>query len=87
MSDVRVTGPRRRLGQHLRNVQGGECIKVWHRKTPIARIVPYEEEGASLKVQYPLPGALSFKQISLPPTLKLRRDIVMLLLEERQGER
>jgi prevent-host-death family protein len=87
MSDVRVTDLRRRLGHHLRNVQGGEPITVLHRSTPIARIIPYEEEGASLTVRHPLPGVLSLKQISLPPPLRLRRDLVALLLEERQGER
>jgi hypothetical protein len=49
--------------------------------------MPYDEEGASLTIRHPLPEAPSLKQISLPPPLKLRRDIVALLLEERQGER
>ncbi len=46
-----------------------------------------EEAGRSLIVRYPLPGTPSPKQISLPPPLKLSRDIVALLLEERSGER
>lgn len=46
-----------------------------------------QEEGASLTVRHPLPGVPSLKQIVLPPPLKLRRDIVVLLLEERQGKR
>jgi prevent-host-death family protein len=87
MSDVRVADLRGKLSQHLRNVLAGRSITVLHRNTPIARIVPYEEEGASLTVRHPLPGAPSLKQLSLPPPLKLRRDIVALLLEERQGDR
>jgi prevent-host-death family protein len=87
MSDVRVADLKSRLSQHLRKVRAGRAITVLDRSTPIARIVPYEEEGASLTVRHPLPGAPSLKQISLPPPLKLRRDIVALLLEERQGER
>jgi hypothetical protein len=57
------------------------------RNTPIARIVPYEEDGASLTIRQPPPGSPSIKQIPMPPPLGVRRDIVALLLEERQGER
>jgi len=47
-----------------------------------------DEDGeASLTVRHPRPEALSLKQISLPPPLKLSRDIVAILVEERQGER
>lgn len=87
MSNVRVADLKSRLSQHLRNVRAGRPITVLDRSTPIARIVPYEEEGASLMVRHPLPNAPSLKQLSLPPPLKLRRDIVALLLEERQGDR
>jgi prevent-host-death family protein len=87
MSDVRVADLKSRLSQHLRTVRAGRSITVLDRSTPIARIVPYEEEGTSLVVRHPLPGAPSLKQISLPPPLKIRQDIVALLLEERQGER
>lgn len=87
MNSVQVTDLKRRLSQHLHSVHAGRSITVLHRNTPIARIVPYKEAGASLSVRHPLPGAPSLTQISLPPPLKLRRDIVALLLEERQGER
>lgn len=46
-----------------------------------------EEEGTALTIRPPLPGTLLLKQISLPPPLQLHRDIVALLLEERQGKR
>lgn len=45
-----------------------------------------EEKEILLTVRHPLPGTLSLKQISLPPTLKLQQDIVALLLEERSVE-
>ncbi|MFO0701570.1 MAG: hypothetical protein U0236_20300 [Nitrospira sp.] len=45
-----------------------------------------KKEETSLTVRRPLPWAPSLKQISLPPRLKLHRDIVALLLEERQGK-
>jgi antitoxin (DNA-binding transcriptional repressor) of toxin-antitoxin stability system len=68
-------------------MKAGRSIAVLHRNMPIARIVPYEDEGAVLTIRHPLHGVPSLKQISLPPPLKLRRDIVALLLEERQDER
>ncbi len=87
MIKVRVADLKSRLSEHLRKVRAGRSITVLDRSTPIARIVPYEEEGASLTVRHPLPEAPSLKQVSLPPPLKLHQDVVALLLEERQGER
>ena len=87
MIGVRVADLKSKLSEHLRKVRGGRTVTVLDRNTPIARIVPYEEQGSSLTVRSPLPGAPSLKQVSLPPPLRFRRDIVTLLLEERQGER
>jgi prevent-host-death family protein len=87
MIGVRVADLKSRLSEHLRRVRAGRTVTVLDRSTPIARIVPYEENGSSLTVRSPLPGAASLKQLSLPPALKRRSDIVALLLEERQGER
>ncbi len=85
MSKVRVADLKSRLSEHLRNVRAGRSVTVLDRTTPIARIVPYEEQGTGLTVRSPLPGA-SLQEISLPPPLRLHRDVVALLLEERQGE-
>lgn len=87
MTGVRVADLKSRLSEHLRKVRAGRTVTVLDRSTPIARIVPYEEQSSSLTVRSPLPGAPSLKQVPLPPPLRLRRDIVALLLEERQGER
>lgn len=87
MSGVRVADLKSRLSEHLRKVRTGRSVTVLDRNTPIARIVPYEEAGVSLIVRSPLSGAPSLKHVPLPPPLKLRRDIVTLLLEERQGVR
>ncbi|MBA5865140.1 MAG: type II toxin-antitoxin system prevent-host-death family antitoxin [Nitrospira sp. CR1.3] len=87
MNGVRVADLKSRLSEHLRKVRSGRSVTVLDRNTPIARIVPYEDVASSLTVRRPLPGAKSLRQVSLPPPLRLRRDIVTLLLEERQGER
>lgn len=85
MSSVRVADLKSRLSEHLRKVRAGRSVTVFDRSTPIARIVPYEE-GSSLIVRKPVPGAPSLQQVPLPPPLRLHRDIVALLLEERQSE-
>jgi prevent-host-death family protein len=87
MIGVRIADLKSRLSEHLRKVRAGRTVTVLDRSTPIARIVPYEEHASSLMVRSPLPGAPALPQIQLPPPLRLRRDIVALLLEERQGER
>ena len=86
MSRVRVADLKSRL-EHLRKVRSGRTVTVLDRSTPIACIVPYEDQSAYLTVRSPLPGAPSLKHVPLPPPLRLRRDIVAFLLEERQGDR
>jgi prevent-host-death family protein len=87
MIRVRIADLKSRLSEHLRKVRAGRSLTVLDRDTPIARIVPYEENGASLAIRAPLPDAPKLHRVPLPPPLRLRRDIVDLLLEERQGER
>jgi prevent-host-death family protein len=87
MNSVRVADLKSRLSEHLRKVRAGQSVTVFDRNTPIARIVPYEEEGALLTVRRPLAGSPPIKQIPLPPPLRIRTDIVALLLKERQGDR
>lgn len=89
MKGVRVADLKSKLSEHLRKVRAGRSVTVLDRSTPIARIVPYDDQAASLVVRSPLPGAPLLKHVQLPPPLKLRRnlDVVALLLEERQGER
>ena len=87
MNGVRIADLKSRLSEYLRKVRRGRSITVLDRDTPIARILPYEENGASLKVRSPLPGTPKLSRVALPPPLRLHRDIVMLLLEERQGLR
>lgn len=87
MTTVRIADLKSRLSEYLRMVRSGRTLTVLDRDTPIARILPYEENGASLKVRSPLPSAPKLSQVSLPPPLRLQKDIVTLLLEERQGLR
>ena len=87
MQNVRIADLKSRLSEHLRHVRRGRSLTVLDRNTPIARIVPYEENGALLTVRTPLPGAPKLHRVPLPRPLGLRKDIVKILLEERQAER
>ena len=87
MSTVRIAELKSRLSEYLRRVRRGGSLTVLDRDTPIARLVPYESEGASLRVRTPAPDAPRLGRVALPPPIRIRRDIVALLLEERQGDR
>ena len=87
MKNVRIAELKSRLSEHLRLVRRGQSLTVMDRDTPIARIVPYVSEGDALVVRRPLRRYPSLQRVPLPPPLKLKVDIVELLLEERQGER
>ncbi len=85
---VRIAEFKSRLSEHLRKVRAGHSLIVLDRDTPVARVVPWEE-GALLKVRQPTGGAGGLAKVKLPPPLRLRvvKDAVALLDEERQGER
>ncbi len=87
MNTVRIADLKSRLSEYLRKVRRGGSLTVLDRDNPIARIVPYETDGASLKVRAPLPDAPKLQRVSLPPPLRLHKDIVEFLMKERQGER
>lgn len=87
MKTVRVAELKARLSEYLRAVRRGETVTVLDRETPIARIVPYGTGGSVLRVRRPRPGALPPGKIPLPPPLRVKVDIVDLLLEERQRKR
>ncbi len=87
MIHVGIADLKSRLSEHLRHVRRGESLTILDRDTPIARVVPIKEKGGLLTVRHPLPNSPKLQQIPLPPLLRLRKDIVTLLLEERQIER
>jgi prevent-host-death family protein len=87
MNAVRVAELKARLSEYLRRVRRGHEVTVLDRETPIARIVPYGAGSLALEVRKPLPGAPPLHRVPLPPPLPVKRDVVDLLLEERQGER
>ena len=86
MTNVRIADLKSRLSEHLRRVRHGASITVLDRDTPVARLVPYED-GSPLVIRKPLPSAPPLRDVALPPPLGIERDVVELLLEDRQGDR
>lgn len=87
MKNVRIADLKSHLSEHLRHVRGGRTLTVLDRNTPIAHIVPCEDHKTLLSVQPPLTGAPKLHRVPLPPPLKLRKDIVSFLLQEREPGR
>ena len=87
MNEIRIADLKSHLSEHLRKVRGGRTLTILDRDTPIARIVPWKTGEGALKIRSPLAGAPKLHDIPLPPPLKVRGDVVTLLLEERQGDR
>ena len=87
MYNIRIADFKSRLSEHLRQVRRGHTLTVMDRNTPIAKVVPYAEPGGALQVRFPDPQHPKLSRIPLPPPLRLRHDIVALLLQERQVER
>jgi len=87
MNVVRIAELKSRLSEYLRRVRRGHPLTVMDRETPIARIVPFESGPGSLVVRQPARDAPRLREVALPPPLRIRRDIVELLLEERQPGR
>lgn len=80
---VRIAELKSRLSAYLRRVKRGETVTVMDRDTPVAQLVPLQAPQTPLHIRRAR-GKLG--ELRLPPPLRMRSDIVKLLLEER-GER
>jgi antitoxin (DNA-binding transcriptional repressor) of toxin-antitoxin stability system len=87
MTGIRIADLKSHLSEHLRKVRAGRSLTILDRDTPIARIVPWKTGTGSLQLRPPVRGAPKLQRVPLPPPLRLREDIVKLLMEERQGDR
>jgi len=86
MKQVRIAELKSHLSKYLRAVRAGQTIAVLDRETPVAQIVPVRDR-ATLKIRKPAPGTLPLNRVPLPKPLKIRIDVVDLLLEERESHR
>jgi len=86
MKQVRIAELKARLSEYLRAVRRGETIAVLDRETPVAQIVPVRHR-ATIRIRKRVPGTPPPNQVPLPKPLKVKIDVVQLLLDERQSHR
>jgi len=72
-----------RLSEYLRAVRRGQPVTLLDRDTPVARVVPFDDERQPLSVRKPI---RRLQDVPLPPPLGTRVDSLALLLEERSGD-
>ena len=83
MKRVLISELKSHLSEHLRAVQAGQPIVVMDRKTPIARIVPYDAAPSGVVIREPKPGAPLFRDLVMPEAVDLKVDLMAVLEEER----
>lgn len=81
MKQTNVSGLKARLSEYLAAVRNGETVVVHDRRTPIARLVPVDEQSEDLRITDPI-GPITGLTIK-PPRLRRRIDVVRLLREQR----
>jgi prevent-host-death family protein len=87
MSNVSIADLKARLSHYVGLARRGRMVTVTNRDIPVARLVPLEEKRGALVVHRPEAGAPAPAKVKLPPPLRTKRDIVEILLEERQSQR
>lgn len=83
MKRVLISDLKAHLSEHLRSVQAGQPLVVMDRKTPIAKIVPYDERPELLVIRKPKPGAPLVRDIPMPPPIEPKIDVQKVLDEIR----
>ncbi len=86
MKQVRIAELKSHLREYLRAVRGGQTIAVFDRETLVAQIIPIRD-NATLRIRKPRPGSPPVNRVPLPKPLKIKLDVLDLLLEERQAQR
>ncbi len=84
MKTVRIADLKARLSEHLRYVRRGNILTILDRDTPVAKVVPIDE-GSGLVVRSPAPDVKRLRDIPLPSPVRVSRDPVAVLLEDREG--
>lgn len=79
MKGVRIAELKARLSAHLRRVRRGQTLTVLDRDTPVARILPYDDE-APLEIRR---ASKKPSSLRLPPPPTTTTDSLALLLEDR----
>ncbi len=81
---VQISQLKARLSEYLRFVRKGGELVVMDRKTPVARVLPYEAGPHRLERRLPLPDATPLSELALPPFPVAVPDALQFLREDRE---
>ena len=82
MKSAKISELKARLSEYLACVRRGETVVVCDRNTPIARLVPYDDRSAELRIEGPTLPRRELKKIrGVRPRVAV--DVVGLLRESR----
>ncbi|HET9219688.1 MAG TPA: type II toxin-antitoxin system prevent-host-death family antitoxin [Terriglobia bacterium] len=85
MKTVKVAELKATLSAHLSEVRAGGTVIVYHRNTPIARLVPYQEDRDDLAFIEPSAPIAALKKIKgVRPRQRIK---VARLLRDTRGDR
>jgi len=85
MKSVKVSELKARLSAYLAEVRRGETVIVCDRNTPIARLVPYDEERDGFSIEEPRSPLSDLRKVR---GVKPKRPTdVLRLLQESRGDR
>jgi prevent-host-death family protein len=87
MSSVSIADLKARLSHYVRLARSGRTVTVKNRSETVARLVAAGPSPAGLTLRPPAEGAGPPGRVPLPRPVRLRRDPVALLLEERTRAR
>ena len=82
MKQTNVSGLKARLSEYLAAVRNGETIVVNDRRTPIARLVPFDGGTDDLSISEAAQSVHALAKVK-PLRLRRRLDVVRLLRESR----
>jgi len=82
MKQVKVSELKAKLSTYLAAARAGEAVVVCDRNTPIAQIVPLEEEANDLVIEEPTLPRSTLKHLPVP-RLRRKLDVVAMLRQDR----
>ena len=79
---VKVSELKAKLSGYLARVRGGATVTVCDRRTPIAKLVPFDDDPGGIEVREPIDAG----GLPVAPRIALRKriDVVALLLADRE---
>jgi antitoxin (DNA-binding transcriptional repressor) of toxin-antitoxin stability system len=81
--NVGIADLKAHLSAHLRDVRGGNALLIVDRGHPVAQVIPFGDEGATLQVRKATRPLAEFRFAKRT----LGTDSLSVLLEDRRGRR